>query len=122
MLSHIASALVDRCISNTYLQKPEGMARGTPTVVSEFLLLRLSEVPEPQPLLFRLFLAVYLVTTVRKPLITLATSSCTAPRVLQSQAVLHQHLLHLCHYMKGAGQNHVHQTNNNLKYFIRRKY
>ena len=40
-----------------YLQKPEAMGRGNRTVISEFLLLGLSEVPKHQPLLFCLFLS-----------------------------------------------------------------
>ena len=45
------------------------------TQISEFLLLGLSEDPELQPLLFGLFLSMYLITVLGNLLITLAVSS-----------------------------------------------
>ncbi|XP_054440985.1 putative olfactory receptor 7A2, partial [Pteronotus mesoamericanus] len=51
------------------------MAAGNLTRVSEFLLLGLSEAPELQPLLFGLFLSMYLVTVLGNLLIILAVSS-----------------------------------------------
>ncbi|XP_054430380.1 olfactory receptor 7A10-like isoform X1 [Pteronotus mesoamericanus] len=51
------------------------MAAGNLTRVSEFLLLGLSEEPELQPLLFGLFLSMYLVTVLGNLLIILAVSS-----------------------------------------------
>ncbi|XP_069320256.1 olfactory receptor 1N2-like [Eulemur rufifrons] len=51
------------------------MARGNTTVISEFLLLGLSEVPEHRPLLFSRFLSLYLVAVVGNLLIVLAVSS-----------------------------------------------
>ncbi|XP_057573365.1 olfactory receptor 1N2-like [Hippopotamus amphibius kiboko] len=54
------------------------MVRGDPTVISEFLLLGLSEVPEHQPLLFCLFLCTYLVAVVGNLLIVLAISSISS--------------------------------------------
>ncbi|XP_058381767.1 olfactory receptor 7D4-like [Diceros bicornis minor] len=51
------------------------MEAGNHTEVSEFLLLGLSEDPELQPLLFRVFLSMYLVTMLGNLLIILAVSS-----------------------------------------------
>ncbi|XP_015398963.1 olfactory receptor 1D2-like [Panthera tigris] len=51
------------------------MAGSNRTVVSEFLLLGLSDVPENQPLLFSLFLSMYLVAVVGNLLIILAIGS-----------------------------------------------
>nr|XP_012424054.1 PREDICTED: LOW QUALITY PROTEIN: olfactory receptor 1D2-like [Odobenus rosmarus divergens] len=51
------------------------MARGNLTIISEFFLLGLSEVPEYQPLLFSLFLSMYLVAVVGNLLIILAIGS-----------------------------------------------
>ncbi|XP_054419516.1 olfactory receptor 7A17-like [Pteronotus mesoamericanus] len=51
------------------------MVRGNETPPSEFLLLGLSEAPELQPLLFGLFLSMYLVTVLGNLLIILAVSS-----------------------------------------------
>ncbi|XP_054434777.1 olfactory receptor 7A10-like [Pteronotus mesoamericanus] len=51
------------------------MAAGNLTRVSEFFLLGLSEAPERQPLLFGLFLSMYLVTVLGNLLIILAVSS-----------------------------------------------
>ncbi|XP_006171138.1 olfactory receptor 1D2-like [Tupaia chinensis] len=51
------------------------MVRGNVTVISEFLLLGLSEVPEHQLFIFSLFLSMYLVTVVGNLLIILAISS-----------------------------------------------
>ncbi|XP_054434779.1 olfactory receptor 7A10-like [Pteronotus mesoamericanus] len=51
------------------------MAPGNLTRVSEFLLLGLSEAPKLQPLLFGLFLSMYLVTVLGNLLIILAVSS-----------------------------------------------
>ncbi|XP_058381768.1 olfactory receptor 7D4-like [Diceros bicornis minor] len=51
------------------------MESGNHTEISEFLLLGLSEDPELQPLLFGLFLSMYLVTVVGNLLIILAISS-----------------------------------------------
>ncbi|XP_037676867.1 olfactory receptor 1D2-like [Choloepus didactylus] len=51
------------------------MTRGNLTVISEFLLLGLSEAPEHQLLLFSLFLSMYMVTVVGNLLIILAISS-----------------------------------------------
>ncbi|XP_024407035.2 olfactory receptor 7A17 [Desmodus rotundus] len=51
------------------------MDPGNLTRVSEFLLLGLSEDPELQPLLFGLFLSMYLITVLGNLLITLAVSS-----------------------------------------------
>lgn len=62
-------------MSDECLQKAESMARGNRTVISEFLLLGLSEVPEHRPLLFSLFLSMYLVAVVGDLLIVLAISS-----------------------------------------------
>ncbi|XP_053524111.1 olfactory receptor 7A10-like [Artibeus jamaicensis] len=51
------------------------MAAGNLTRVSEFLLLGLSEEPELQPILFGLFLSMYLITVLGNLLIILAVSS-----------------------------------------------
>ncbi|XP_045709107.1 olfactory receptor 7A10-like [Phyllostomus hastatus] len=51
------------------------MVQGNNTPISEFLLLGLSEVPELQPLLFGLFLSMYLITVLGNLLIILAISS-----------------------------------------------
>ncbi|XP_045852364.1 olfactory receptor 1D2-like [Meles meles] len=51
------------------------MVRGNLTIISEFLLLGLSEGPERQPLLFSLFLSMYLVAVVGNLLIILAVCS-----------------------------------------------
>ncbi|MBZ3877298.1 Olfactory receptor 7G1 [Sciurus carolinensis] len=51
------------------------MEAGNHTDVSEFLLLGLTEDPELQPLIFRLFLSMYLVTILGNLLIILAVSS-----------------------------------------------
>ncbi|XP_057564260.1 olfactory receptor 7A10-like [Hippopotamus amphibius kiboko] len=53
------------------------MDAGNQTDVSEFLLLGLSEDPELQPLLFRMFLSIYLVTVLGNFLIILAVTSDT---------------------------------------------
>ncbi|XP_066217149.1 LOW QUALITY PROTEIN: olfactory receptor 7A17-like [Saccopteryx leptura] len=50
--------------------EPENLTR-----ISEFLLLGLSEAPELQPLIFRLFLSMYLITVLGNLLIILAVSS-----------------------------------------------
>lgn len=54
------------------------MVRGNVSVVSEFLLLGLSEVPGHRPLLFSLFLSMYLVAVVGNLLIVLAVGSAPA--------------------------------------------
>ncbi|XP_028377147.1 olfactory receptor 7A17-like [Phyllostomus discolor] len=51
------------------------MVRGNNTPISEFLLLGLSEEPELQPILFGLFLCMYLITVLGNLLIILAVSS-----------------------------------------------
>ncbi|MBZ3868910.1 Olfactory receptor 1D2 [Sciurus carolinensis] len=51
------------------------MVRGNLTIISEFLLLGLSEVPGHQPLLFGLFLSMYLIAVAGNLLIILAISS-----------------------------------------------
>ncbi|XP_036887883.1 olfactory receptor 7A10-like [Sturnira hondurensis] len=51
------------------------MAAGNRSRVSEFLLLGLSEAPELQPILFGLFLSMYLITVLGNVLIILAVSS-----------------------------------------------
>ncbi|XP_037018264.2 olfactory receptor 7A10-like [Artibeus jamaicensis] len=51
------------------------MVRGNNTSISEFLLLGLSEEPELQPILFGLFLSMYLITVLGNVLIILAISS-----------------------------------------------
>ncbi|XP_053766987.1 olfactory receptor 7A17-like [Desmodus rotundus] len=51
------------------------MVRGNDSQISEFLLLGLSEEPELQPLLFGLFLSMYLITVLGNLLIILAVSS-----------------------------------------------
>ncbi|KAF7479906.1 Hypothetical predicted protein [Marmota monax] len=51
------------------------MVRSNVTIVSEFLLLGPSEVPGHQPLLFSLFLSMYLVAVVGNLLIILAIGS-----------------------------------------------
>nr|XP_060466124.1 olfactory receptor 1D2-like [Panthera onca] len=53
------------------------MVGSNQTVVSEFLLLGLSDVPENQPLLFSLFLSMYLVAVVGNLLIILAIGSAS---------------------------------------------
>lgn len=68
------------------------MARNNLTVISEFLLLGLSEVPEHQPLLFSLFLSMYLVAMMGKLLIILVHQLYPQPPhlhvLLHSQPVL----------------------------------
>ncbi|XP_059551154.1 olfactory receptor 7A17-like isoform X2 [Myotis daubentonii] len=51
------------------------MRQGNDTLISEFLLLGLSEEPELQPLIFGLFLSMYLITVLGNLLIILAVSS-----------------------------------------------
>ena len=51
------------------------MVRGNNTLISEFHLLGLSDKPELQPLLFGLFLCMYLITVLGNLLIILAVSS-----------------------------------------------
>ncbi|MBZ3877930.1 Olfactory receptor 7A5 [Sciurus carolinensis] len=53
------------------------MEPGNDTQIAEFLLLGLSEDPELQPLIFGLFLSMYLVTELENLLIILATISDT---------------------------------------------
>ncbi|XP_044091691.1 olfactory receptor 1D2-like [Neovison vison] len=55
------------------------MVKGNLTIISEFLLLGLSEGPEHQPLLFSLFLSMYLVAVVGNLLIVLAV--CADPHL-----------------------------------------
>ena len=58
------------------------MKPGNLSSTSEFLLLGLSGDPELQPLLFCLFLSMYLVTVLGNLLIILAITSTTVPKML----------------------------------------
>uniref|UniRef100_A0A8C2MBU0 Olfactory receptor n=1 Tax=Cricetulus griseus TaxID=10029 RepID=A0A8C2MBU0_CRIGR len=56
-------------------RKPSGMGKGNHTEVSQFLLLGLSDDPKLQPILFGMFLFMYLVTVLGNLIIILAVSS-----------------------------------------------
>ena len=84
------------------------MGPGNDTRFSNFLLLGLSDEPELQPLIFGLFLSMYLITVFGNLLLILAVSSDShlhTPHVLLPlQPVLCRHLFHLHYYPKDAGE------------------
>ena len=81
------------------------MEPGNDTRISEFLLLGLSKEPELQPLIFRPFLSMYLITVwkpAHHPGSQLRSPPPHSQVLLPLQPVLCRHLLHLHHHPKDA--------------------